>query len=472
MPENDNMTRSATREIIENFSNEIQIRLRRDAKPSKEIVFFRDEHIENKEREVVKVPTNLLRFRKDNGRILSDVISYQKDSGVLKEKSKEAQEILRDFLLNKDPEKTTELINSIKHIGQREPAIITCDGFLINGNRRKVAIDLLFEKTGKEKYSTMKVVILPNVGEEGGPPTLKEIEEIENRYQLQSGGRSEYTRFDKALSMRRKMNNGMSLREQLKDDPQYVNCSQKELNKEINKLEKEYLKPLECVDDYLSILGRDGLYSTVSSSAGDRMGRWEAFIDYYARVKKYLENPNRRIQMGIDENEIGDIEEIAFKIIRKREFPKLPKVHMLMRQLPKMLENKHAKKELVKLLDIELELETEECFDENGNEKDEKEKDLIWGQKHATTLIRQVKEAKKIIDYETEREKPMDLLRASLAKLEHENMDPSALDPSEYKNAMKLSKQIKDTANELESIFFRLIKEWKKQLNKLKNNFN
>jgi hypothetical protein len=468
MPENDNITRPAIREIINDFANEIKSRLRRDATPSKEVIFFRNEHRINKERVVVRVPSELLRFRKDNGRILSDVMSYEKDKGTLTEKSEEAQGILRDFLYKKDPEKTNELINSIKHVGQREPAIITCDGFLINGNRRKVALDKLFIDTGEDQYSTMKVVILPNISDEGGPPTLKEIEQIENRYQLQSEGKSEYTRFDKALSMRYKIQKGMSLKEQLKDDPQYADFRPAEINKIIKKLEKEYLEPLECVDDYLSILDRSGLYSTVSSGAGDRLGRWEAFIDYYARVKKNLNDPNKRIKMGIDENEIGDIEEIAFKIIRKREFPELPKVHMLMRQLPKMLENKHAKKALVKLLDIELELEPEECFDENGNEKDEKEKDLVWGQKNASVLINHVKKAKRIIDNEKERETSLTLLEASLAKLEHENMEPEAVDISDLKKAMNLAKEIKETANDLESQFYHL----QKTLKKLKDKFN
>ncbi len=469
MPENDSITRPATREIIEDFANEIKARLRRDATPSKEVIFFRNEHRINKEREVVRIPSDLLRFRKDNGRILSDVLSYEKDKGVLTERSESAQEILREFLLKKDPEKTNELINSIKHTGQREPAIITCDGFLINGNRRKVALDKLATETGEDDYTTMKVVILPSNDEEGGAPTLKEIEQIENRYQLQSEGKSEYSRFDKALSMRYKIQKGMTLKEQLKDDPQYADFGTKEINKVINKLEKEFLKPLECVDDYLSIIGRDGLYATVSSGPADRAGRWEAFIDYYARVKKNLIDPNKRIKMGIDEDEIGDIEEIAFKIIRKREFPDLPKVHMLMRQLPKMLENKHSKRELEKLLDVDIDLDSEDCFDSEGNEFDEKTKDNIWGQKNASILINQVKKAKRIIDYEKERETSITLLEAALAKLEHDNMDPEAVELADLKKAMGLAKDVKETADDLESQFYHLQKDWKKQL---KDNFN
>ena len=37
----------------------------------------------------------------------------------------------------------------------------------------------------------------------GGPPTLKEIEELENRYRFQSEDKSEYYGFDRALSIKR-----------------------------------------------------------------------------------------------------------------------------------------------------------------------------------------------------------------------------------------------------------------------------
>ena len=62
--------------------------------------------------------------------------------------------------------------------GQQEPGIITCDGFLVNGNRRRVVLEALHnDNPAREEFARMKVVILPGEGEEGGPPTLKEIEQ-------------------------------------------------------------------------------------------------------------------------------------------------------------------------------------------------------------------------------------------------------------------------------------------------------
>ncbi|GAG80751.1 unnamed protein product, partial [marine sediment metagenome] len=72
-----------------------------------------------------------------------------------------------------------------------------------NGNRRKLALDELSKVD--DKFNWMKVVVLPGKEDPGGPPTMLEIEQIENRYQLQSEGKAEYYKFDRALSIRRKI---------------------------------------------------------------------------------------------------------------------------------------------------------------------------------------------------------------------------------------------------------------------------
>lgn len=249
------ITKGQERQIIEDFVKEIERKKTQTAKPTKCVINFRNERADNFERDVWVVPTNLLRFRKDNGRIASDVLSYEKNYSPLSEIEVEDQKTLGKFLLNKDTQKTKELKNSLFHDGQREPSIITCDGFLINGNRRKLALEMLQgEFPGDTKFLDMKVVILPGKDDLGGPPTLKEIEQIENRYQLQSDGKAEYYNFDRALSIRRKIDSGIPLEEQLRDDPNFVHLSPKEFKKEMKKIEKEYLGPLECVDNYLAIL--------------------------------------------------------------------------------------------------------------------------------------------------------------------------------------------------------------------------
>src|SRR5579862_8998680 len=157
----------APRRIIEDFAREIQQRKQTTAHPAREVINFRGELQANKERDIVHVPVELLRFRKDNGRISSDVLNYECNVGPLKEEDQRTQEILAGFLQEKDKEKTEDLRKSILHDGQRDPAIITCDGFLINGNRRKLALQLLKQEHPGDRFAFMKVVILPGPDEEG-----------------------------------------------------------------------------------------------------------------------------------------------------------------------------------------------------------------------------------------------------------------------------------------------------------------
>jgi hypothetical protein len=263
--------------IVEDFRKVIQQKKTAGPKPATAVINFRNEKKDGIERPVELVPLDLLRYRADNGRIASDVQNYVKENGPLDEKDAGAQVVLERFLHEKDPEKTDILMKSIAHTGQTDPAIITCDGFLINGNRRKMVLEKLRRAhPGRTEYETMKVVILPGPGDQGGPPSLLEIERLENRYQLQSEGKSEYYGFDRALSIKRKQNLGFTLEEQIRDDPRYANAPDKEVSQAVKEIENEFLTPLECVDRYLQLFGRDGLYGTIST--GGFFGDWCGII--------------------------------------------------------------------------------------------------------------------------------------------------------------------------------------------------
>jgi len=458
------ITKDQEREIIEDFVNEIERKKRQTAKPTKHVIDFRNERSSNFEREIYEVPTNILRLRKDNGRIASDVLSYETNYCPLSETEEEDQKTLGKFLLNKDPQKTKELKNSLYHGGQREPAIITCDGFLINGNRRKFALEMLQgEYPEVAKFRDMKVVILPGKNDSGGPPTLKEIEQIENRYQLQSDGKAEYYNFDRDLSIRRKIDSGIPLEEQLRDDPNFVNLSAKEFKNEMRRIEKEYLGPLECVDNYLAMLGREGLYDTVSKGRDDREGRWQAFIDYHQQVHLKLKDKKKLIEMGIEEEEIGNVEDAAFKIIRQREIPTLGKVHQIMRSLPKWLTNREAKEEILKISEINNDLSPEETLDKEGKELDPKVIDRLWGGKNLTTITRHVKRAKNSFDFKHITETPLTLLEAALKKLNHEKMELRSIRISDQDKAWTIIRDIRERIKTIEKEFYRIGKDLKKQ---------
>ncbi len=446
------ITNDAQRKIIDDFANEIEHSKTDAPKPQEVVIHFRNERISNFSRRVVSVPVKLLRYRKDNGRIASDVYSYEKSVKILDEEDDDDQMTLEKFLREKDPDQTQNLKNSILHQGQDDPAIITCDGFLINGNRRKMVFQLLKGETHDPKYDRMNVVILPGKNDAGGAPTLKEVEQIENRYQLQKDGKSEYSNFDRALSIRRKIASGMSLEDQLSDDPNFVSLSPGDLKKQVKKYEEEFLKPLECIDRYLEYLGRNGYYHSISSKVGDREGKWQAFLDYYQYVYKKMENEKERIRLGINEDEIGRVEDVAFKLIRLREFPNL-KVHILMRYLPKYLSNEVSKEELFELNKIQ-DINLAEIKNIEGKEEDYDTIDQKWRKNNRTEIIRRVRKAMDYTEHNDEMETPVELLKQAYKKLDHKKMDPSSISIGDLKEAMKLAEQVEKKAKELKNQFY------------------
>ena len=454
------------REIVKDFAKEIRSRREPTAKPSKEVINFRTDFTTGVERDVWQVPISILRYRKDNGRIASDVADFERNVGPLKEKDQDDQDKLAKFLAEKDPEKTAILRQSILHDGQRLPAIITCDGFLINGNRRKMVMERLHNDfPNEERLAFMKCVILPGKGEPGGPPTLKEIEKIENRYQLQSDGKSEYYGFDRALSIRRKMEIGLSLREQLLDDPRFVKATDSELKKEEAKLYKDYLNPLDCVDRYLRQFGRSNQYRTVSKGISDRGGRWQAFIDYSNTRSRWFKDSKKLLDLGVDETEIGEIEEAAFDIIRLRTIPDMPKAHMIMRNLHKYCGTKEGKKAILTISNkVEAVLPESELSDDSGDPLPPDQVDDKWAAKNKQAIIHNVKKAALCHANKKEKETPLELMEAAYKKLTHSDMDLTNLKLSDHKKARRLAAKIKDKANELESDIFELEKTCKRKL--------
>ena len=460
------ITQSAVREIIDDFAKEIRTRRTATARPSKDVINFRNDIVDNFERDVVKVPIDLLRFRKDNGRIASDVLDYEYTNGVLDESDKDTQDLLRSFLERKDPEKTDILSKQILHAGQRDPAIITCDGFLINGNRRKMVMDRLCnEHPDDERFAFMKVVILPGKEDEGGLPTLVEIEKLENRYQLQSEGKSEYYGFDRALSIRKKIQIGLTLRDQIADDPQYAGASKTEVDKAVNDIKKKYLKPLECVDRYLKQFQREKQYHTISTGMGDSHGRWQAFIDYSNTYSTKFSNTNYRIENGIEEDEIGDIEEAAFDIIRLRNIPDMPKVHTVMRDLHKYCSTREGKKELLNIpKKVDPQLPIEEYY-ENGDHQrplPREDIDAKWSAKNKQNITFHLKRASKSYESQKEKETPIGLLEAALKKLRHKDMNLDDITVGDYDRARELTVAIQKEADNLESQIYRQGKKLKK----------
>ena len=452
------MTQDRTREIIDDFAQEIQ-RKKVEASPAETTrIDFRNGMVENREEKVYKVPLDLLRLRKENGRISSSVKTHERMIGLLDRADSNAQAVLQRFLREKDPEKTDELKQLLRAEGQREPGIITADGFLINGNRRKVALsELTDEFPADDRFQTMKAVILPGKDDEGGPPTLKEIEQIENRYQLQTEGKAEYYGYDAALSIRDKEQSGYTLDQQMRDDPQYKLLPKAEFNKAVKNRRKELIDPLECVEEYLEAIGRPGEYSAVSKGLGDPEGRWQAFVDLSQAFSARAKSPHSLHKMGIDVTQAGQIMQAAYAVIRMRVIPSFGKLHDIMRALHKYTE--YGKEHLFDInRNIDHELSREEVTDENGQRLPQDVIDEKWKTKYRAEITRSLIKARDARESGAEINAPMTLLSDALNKLNHKDMLVENIDPSHLKTALKRINKIEKRSGELKDRIYERVK--------------
>lgn len=434
------------RRINSDFKDIIDKFKKQASPPTKEVIDFGNELAEHFERDVVVIPTKYLRFRKNNGRIIAEVESYQRENNLILEENDDAtQEILRQFLKNNDKEKNEELKRLLLQKGQQRPAIITCDGFLINGNRRKMALEELYaSKNQNPQFEMMRVVILPDT------VTELEVQKIENRYQLQSEGKSEYQGLNRAIKYKRNIEHGFSLEAQLRDDPNFHELPEKEFQKKVKEFEKNFLLPLDCVDKYLNTFNRSGMYNTVSESVNDREGRWQAFIDYSNFKNGILNNKSKTQKMKIRESEIGKLENAVFKIIRKRNInahgKDIGKVHEFIRKLPKYLANEEATKLILKISEVPEDIPESLKYDKKGDKMSEREIDEKWGAHFKQDILGNVIQAHNKLSNQEERDKPLELLEDALKKLKHENLKIANMAIGHYDNALDLIQKIMDEA--------------------------
>ena len=194
----------------------------------------------NKELLAVEVPVNWVRFSTLNHRTRAEqdrVIrtNGRKDLFTADPLGDYAQEEQYKILCNQ--EGFAELKADVLSRGQQEPAIITADGILINGNRRAAALRSLFE-SNHLKFKYIRCLVLPH------DATSDEIVDLEAELQIARDFKQEYSwvneglliqelydregkKFDRvAARMHRKVSDVRDLYEKIQQVQQLVAMSQ------------------------------------------------------------------------------------------------------------------------------------------------------------------------------------------------------------------------------------------------------
>lgn len=416
------------------------------------VIDYRNWKSIQKKQPVYRIPIEYCLFRTDNGRIMMEVMSYQTTNGSLADRDDpRVQKIISDFLGNSDKEKNIELKQNLKKDTQIEPAIITADGLLINGNRRKWALESLYKSEPSEAYKYLKVVILPGT-DSPERPTVKDIALLENRLQFQKMGKSEYTPMNKALKLLQNEQQGIPLEEMLRDDPTYSGKTDKEFKKAVKKFREESLGPIELMSEYLKINKIKGDFNKLEH-------KFSAFQDLNTKIISKLDNPRTLAEHKIQDHDIGLIKSSAYNIIKMRDHSEIEgRTHMLLRDILKWIAV--DKKEFLKIGRIE---DLNEI--EDPNERFKK-----WNDKNNDKILDSLKKLKNLAQRKKDQEDPLTKLMEAIKNLKHEDLDYDQvvqMKKTDIKEALKLANKAHTQAKYLTDMFYYLDKDDKFQLEKL-----
>jgi hypothetical protein len=391
-----------------------------------------------------KFRTDEVFFNKANGRIKSEVLEKEAQLGrELIETNLSDQTILRELLLEIKPEENEKLREDLLVNEQIEPGIMTCDGILINGNRRKAVLEKFLSNVD-EKFRYIDVHVLP--------PDIKrdELWLIEAGIQLSAPQQLKYSPINDLLKLREGIDAGL--------DIDVMATRIYGMTKE--KLESD-LERLELINEYLEIfLNKPDKYYLVKNLA-------EHFIDLQ-NICEWAKTPRGRISRdwNPDKSDINELKLIGFYYIRTKF------QHLRIRELKNLFANKNAWKELRKSLKVSSKLNKKDLeeididpiedinTEEDNNEESEQHnlnpaekrdiaEERIWINKNIEQLKTNYQDSKEKYEIKKNEEQPLTLANRALNNLNGIPEDKEKLSDPKIDSTLK---EIIEVTNNLRKI--------------------
>lgn len=236
-----------------------------------------------------------LRFNLYNSRILAHKLKKaQKDGKQLDLEDSNTQEFLESVLLENESyskHATEELKKELQTTGQREPAIISCDGVIWNANRRIAIRKQLFKETGDPKWSRVKVIRLPEL-------SMKELKLLEHRLQMRKSFKEDYG----SITLR------LRCRQAIKDEKwDYRELSNSFADYYSKKKIDDFIDEIDLIDEYLIRTDHKDDYPLIESK-GKGKG-----VEIFTALNRHINWEKNKA--GRSDEEIDKIKTIFFAII-------------------------------------------------------------------------------------------------------------------------------------------------------------
>lgn len=274
-----------------------------------------------------------LAFNKANGRIKSEVLEMEEALGHdLEPSSADDQARIKKLLLAIRPDENEKIRVDLKKNGQLQPGIVTCDGFVVNGNRRKAILEELYEQTSDERYKYLDVHVLPP------DITKSELWLIEAGIQLSAQQQLDYSPINHLLKLRDGRNAGLTVSE----------MAQRIYGVSEDKIELD-LKRLDLIDEYLAdYLGKVRRYYLVKQLN-------EHFINLQ-NILAWAKHRHGRIQWDWDpdDSDRTELKIVGFHYIR------LGVWHMTIRGLRNIFAKREAWQQLRQAVELDTSIEVVE----------------------------------------------------------------------------------------------------------------
>lgn len=252
---------------------------------------------------VYRIPLDYLVYNKYNGRIGSDVLSYEKQNGVLNAELDDDKAIIEKFLYESKIDRNKITMDSLLKNGQQRYGIVTSDGTIVDGNRRAMLLNRLFHKREELGYSYEEVekckyflaIILPDDAEG------KDIQQLETIYQMGEDDKLDYNPIEKYLKCKELKRLGFSEEDIagfMSEKPSQV---------------KEWLSILNLMEDYLKEYDYEGIYTRLEKTEGPFVDL-ENYLDSYKKRGANVRNAD----WTYTDSDISDLKLVCFDYIRAR----------------------------------------------------------------------------------------------------------------------------------------------------------
>lgn len=252
---------------------------------------------------VWRIPLDYLIYNKYNGRIGSEVLSYEKQNSPLNAEEDADRELIEKFLFDSKKDRNRTTMDSLLKIGQQKYGIVTSDGTIVDGNRRAMLLNKLYHEHESLGYSYAQVekcryflaIILPDDAEE------RDLQQLETIYQMGEDEKLDYNPIEKYLKCKR-----------LKE----LDFTEKQIAEFMSEKEsqiKEWLAILALMEEYLQEYGYDGIYTRLEKTEGPFVDL-RNYLDSYARRGANVRN----VDWTYTDSDISDLKLVCFDYIRAR----------------------------------------------------------------------------------------------------------------------------------------------------------